>query len=54
MYNQNTQTEKWADDDQLVFVPNELYRSFCNTFNMMEKAWRELNEMAKEMKLIEN
>ena len=41
-------------DNEVVFIPDDLYHSFQNIFEMMKDAQRELYKVRGEMKPIEN
>ena len=41
-------------EDEVVFVPDDIYRSFQNIFEMMKDAQSELQKVRAEMKPIEN
>ena len=53
MDSQDKTFDKWADDE-VVYIPDDLYHSFQNIFEMMKDAQRELQKVRKEMKPIEN
>jgi len=50
MDSQNQRTEQLPENDKSIYVPNDLYRSFHNIFELMKKAQRELHEVKDEMK----
>ena len=55
MKNDSKQTQRrQLPNDEVVFVPDELYHSFQNVFEMMKDAQRELHKVRAEMKPIEN
>jgi hypothetical protein len=54
MYSQDKTNEKWAEPGKSVYVPDDLYHSFQNIFEMMKEAQRELHKVRDEMKPIES
>ena len=54
MCSQDKNTEQVQDNDKIVSMPDELYHSFRNIFEMMKEAQRELHKVREEMKPVEN
>ena len=50
MDSQNQRTEQLPESDKSIYVPDDLYRSFHNIFELMKKAQCELHEVKDEMK----
>ena len=53
MCSQDKKTEQVQDNDKIVFMPDDLYHSFRNIFEMMKDAQRELHKVREEMKSVD-
>ena len=54
MDNNSKQTEqRQLPNGEAVFVPDDIYHSFQNIFEMMKEAQRELHKVRDEMKPVE-
>ena len=54
MDSQDQKNEQWAEPGKSVYIPDDLYHSFNNIFEMMKDAQRELHKVREEMKPIDH
>ena len=54
MDSQDKKNEQTPEQSKSVYVPDELYHSFHNIFEMMKEAQRELHKVREEMKPVES
>jgi len=50
MYSQENKTEQVQGNYKIVSMPDDLYHSFRNIFEMVKEAQRELHKVREEMK----
>ncbi len=43
------QEEEWPEEDNVVFVPDEVYRDFHSALDRMEQAHEELRKITKKI-----
>ncbi len=48
------QEEEWPEEDNVVFVPDEVYRDFHSALDRMEQAREELRKIAERIPRTEN
>ena len=41
----NDRKDEWPDDDQLIYIPDELYHSYMQSLRKMELAQKELHKL---------
>jgi hypothetical protein len=46
--------DEWPDDDKLIFIPDEEYHSFMQSFFKMEQAQQELQKIKNGEWRVEN
>ena len=54
MKSQNKKSDQWVENDQAVYVPDEIYHSIQNIFEKMKDAQRELRKVREEIKPAES